>query len=206
MDGHFLTSAEELTEFYEAPSEMVMKKQIDFLDEGCRGFLEASPFFMLATFGESGADCSPRGDEPGFVGISDDGKTLLIPDRAGNNRLDSLRNIVENPNIGLLFLVPGITYTLRVNGRARLSVEPGLLERFTTTGKVPRTVIVVSVSEAYTQCARAILRADIWNPEKLAEKGAVPTMGAMLAAHTNGGVEAEKYDVFDREKLAKNLH
>lgn len=206
MDGHFITSTEELADFYDPPSEMVMKKQIDYLDEKCRDFLAASPFFLLATFGDSGADCSPRGDGPGFVGISDGGKTLLIPDRAGNNRIDSLRNIVEKPNVGLLFLVPGITYTLRVNGKARLSVEPELLDRFAVKGKTPRSVIVVSVEEAYTQCARALLRADLWNPEKLAERDAVPTMGAMLAAHTNGGVEAGKYDAFDREKLAKHLY
>ncbi|MBA2691044.1 MAG: pyridoxamine 5'-phosphate oxidase family protein [Rubrobacter sp.] len=206
MDGHYITSVEELGKFYDPPSEMVMNKQIDHLDEGCREFLSASPFFLLATFGGSGADCSPRGDGPGFVGFEDGGKTLLIPDRAGNNRIDSLRNIVENPNVGLLFLVPGITYTLRVNGRARLSVEPGLLERFAVKGKTPRSVIAVSVVEAYTQCARALLRADLWNPEKLAEREAVPTMGAMLAAHTKGGVEAGRYDAFDRGKLAKNLY
>lgn len=206
MDGNYITSVEELGGFYDPPSEMVMNKQIGFLDEKCRAFLAASPFFLLATFGDAGADCSPRGDRPGFVGISDGGKTLLIPDRAGNNRIDSLRNIVENPNVGLLFLAPGITYTLRVNGRARLSVEPELIERFVVKGKSPRSIIVVSVEEAYTQCARALLRADLWNPEKLVGKDAVPTMGAMLAAHTKGGVEAEKYDVFDREKLAKHLY
>lgn len=206
MNEHYITSIEELKEFYDAPSKMVTKKQIDHLDGKCRDFLAASPFFLLATFGESGADCSPRGDEPGFVGVGDGGKTLLIPDRTGNNRLDSLRNIVENPEVGLLFLVPGITYTLRVNGNARLSVEPELVERFVVKGKSPRSVIEVEVVEAYTQCARAVLRADLWNPDKLAEKNAVPTMGEMLAAHTEGGVEAEKYDIFDREKLAKNLY
>ncbi len=206
MDGHYITSVEELKEFYDPPSEMVTRKQIDHLDENCRAFLAASPFFLLATFGGEGADCSPRGDGPGFTGVADDGKTLLIPDRAGNNRIDSLRNIVENPKVGLLFLVPGITYTLRVNGKAKLSVKPELLDRFVVKGKAPRSVISVSVEEAYTQCARALLRADLWNPEKLVEKDAVPTMGAMLAAHTKGGVEAEKYDVFDREKLAKHLY
>ncbi|MGH3090259.1 MAG: pyridoxamine 5'-phosphate oxidase family protein [Rubrobacteraceae bacterium] len=206
MDGHYISSVEELKEFYDPPSGMVMRKQIDYLDEGCRTFLAASPFFLLATFGVDGADCSPRGDGPGFVGIEDDGKTLLIPDRAGNNRIDSLRNIVENPRVGLLFLVPGVTYTLRVNGTARLSVEPGLIEHFAVKGKAPRSVIVVSVEEAFTQCARALLRADLWNPDKLVGKGAVPSMGKMLAAHTKGGVEAGKYDVFDREELAKHLY
>ncbi len=206
MDGHYITSVEELKKFYDAPSEMVMNKQIDHLDENCRAFLAASPFFLLATFGEAGGDCSPRGDGPGFVGISDDGKTLFIPDRAGNNRIDSLRNIVENPKVALLFLVPGITYTLRVNGSARLSVEPELIDRFIVKGKAPRSVIVVSVAEAFTQCARALLRADIWNPEKLVGRDAVPTMGAMLAAHTKGGIEAEKYDTFDRESLANRLY
>lgn len=206
MDGHYITSVEELGAFYDPPSEMAMNKEIDHLDEGCRAFLAASPFFLLATFGDSGADCSPRGDRLGFVGVEDGGKTLLIPDRAGNNRIDSLRNIVENPNVGLLFLVPGITYTLRVNGKAKLSVEPELIERFVMKGKTPRSVIVVSVEEAYAQCARAILRADLWNPEKFVGKTAVPSMGAMLAAHTSGGVEAGKFDTFDRETLAKRLY
>lgn len=206
MDGHYITSIEELGDFYPPPSEMVMKKQIGFLDEGCREFLSASPFFVLATFGSSGADCSPRGDEPGFVGVSDDGKTLLVPDRTGNNRLDSLRNIVENPGVGLLFFVPGITYTLRVNGRAKLSVEPGIIERFAMKGKSPRCVIEVEVAEAYTQCAKAVIRSNLWNPEKFFERGSVPTMGAMLAAHTNGGIEAEKYDEFDRKKISDHLY
>jgi PPOX class probable FMN-dependent enzyme len=140
------------------------------------------------------------------VGISDDGKTLLIPDHAGNNRIDSLRNIVEDPRVALLFLVPGITYTLRVNGRARISVEPNLLERFVVKGKVPRSVIVLSVEEAFSQCARALLRAEIWNPERFAAKDDVPSMGEMLAAHTKGGIEAEEYDAFEREVLPKKLY
>lgn len=205
MNGNYITSVEELKEFYDAPSERVMKKQIDHIDENCRAFLAASPFFLLATFGEAGADCSPRGDGPGFVEAADE-KTLLIPDRVGNNRIDSLRNIVENPAVGLLFLVPGITYTLRVNGKARLSVVPDLLERFVVKGKAPRSVIVVSVEEAFAQCARALLRSDLWNPEHFAAKDDVPSMGKMLAAHTKGGVEAEKYDAFDRETLPKRLY
>lgn len=206
MSDHYVNTVEELREFYDQPSEMVVNKQIDHLDENCRAFLSTSPFFLLATCGASGADCSPRGDEPGFVEVADGGKILLIPDRAGNNRIDSLRNIVENPRVGLLFLVPGIAYTLRVNGTARLSVDPELLEQFVVKGRAPGCVIVVSVEEAFTQCARALLRADLWNPERFAAKDAVPSMGTMLSAHTKGGIEAEEYDAFDREVLPKKLY
>lgn len=204
-DSHYITSVEELIRLYDPPSELVLNKQMDHFDDNCRAFVSASPFFLFATFGSSGADCSPRGDEPGFVKAADR-KTLLIPDRAGNNRIDSLRNIVENPQVGLLFLVPGITYTLRVNGRAKISVAPGLLERFVMKGKAPRSVLVVTVEEAYTQCARALLRSELWNPEKFADKDDVPTMGKMLAAHTKGGIEAEEYDTFDRDVLSKELY
>lgn len=204
-DSHYITTADELNRLYDPPSELVIQKQIDHLDDNCQAFIVASPFFLLATFGDSGADCSPRGDQPGFVKVADE-KTLLIPDRAGNNRIDSLRNIVENPAVGLLFLVPGIDYTLRVNGRAKLSVGPDSLQQFVVKGKAPRSVIVVTVEEAFVQCARAPLRSKLWDPERFVEKSELPSMGTMLAAHTKGGIEAEKYDAFDREVLPKKLY
>jgi PPOX class probable FMN-dependent enzyme len=205
VNAHYITSVDELREIYAQPSEMVMRKEIDHLDENCRAFIAASSFFLLATSGSGGADCSPRGDEPGFVRVADE-KTLMIPDRAGNNRLDSLRNIVENPQVGLLFLVPGITYTLRVNGTARLSVEPELLENFLVEGKSPRTVAVMTVQKAFVQCARALYRADLWNPERFAGKDDVPSIGRMLAAHTKGEVEAHEFDTYDRTTLSKSLY
>lgn len=169
VNGHYVTSMDDLRELYPEPSEMVVRKEMDHLDKNCRAFIAASPFVLLATSGSEGVDCSPRGDGAGFVRVADEG-TLMVPDRAGNNRLDSLRNIVENPRIGLLFLIPGITHTLRVNGTARLSVAPDLLESFAVKGKAPRSVAVVSVEKAFVQCSRALLRAGLWNPENLAKK------------------------------------
>lgn len=204
--SEYITSVEELESHYPAPSEKALNKQTDRLDATCREFIAASPFFVLATFGGAGADCSPRGEEPGVLEVSGDGKTLLIPDRVGNNRLDSLHNIVENPAVGLLFVVPGITYTLRINGRARLSTKPELLERFAVRGTVPGCVIEVEVVEAYSQCAKAIHRSDLWNPEKHAAKGDLPTMGEMLSAHTSGAVDGKMYDAFDREAIKNYLY
>jgi PPOX class probable FMN-dependent enzyme len=123
-----------------------------------RAFIAASPFLILATGSSQGLDCSPKGDKPGFVQIEDDGRTLLIPDRRGNNRIDSLKNLVEDPRIGLIFLVPGANETYRVNGRARVSVDPVLKQRFAVDGKEPTTVIVVSVEQAFQHCPKALVR------------------------------------------------
>lgn len=149
---------------------------------------------LLATYSPAnGADCSPRGDFPGWVEVADD-RTLLIPDRRGNNRIDSLRNIVASPTIGLLFMVPGVNETLRVNGRAHVSIDPDQLARFTVAGKAPKSIIVVSVVEAFIQCARALVRSDLWNPDARVPRDSLPSMGTILAAHTGGGVDAAAYD------------
>ena len=136
---------------------------------------------MLATVGPEGLDCSPRGDLPGFVTVRD-AKTLLIPDRKGNNRLDSLRNILSDDRIGMLFLIPGYGETLRVNGTAVLSTDPELCARFEMAGKLPACVIVVTVEAAYFQCSLAVVRADLWNPEKFRDPSLLPTVGQMLAS------------------------
>jgi len=152
-------SLSELEAMYDAPIERSVRKQMDHLDENSRALIAASPLLILAAIGEQ-ADNSPRGDHPRFVQVADD-RTLLIPDRRGNNRLDSLRNIVTDPRVGLLFLIPGVTETFRVNGEAVISRDPALLERFNIDGKLPRTVIVVKVLEAYMQCPRALVRSDL---------------------------------------------
>ncbi len=158
-----------------------------------RRLIEVSPFVALATSGPEGLDCSPRGDLPGFVRIHDD-KTLMMPDRRGNNRIDSLRNIVRDPRIGMLFLIPGSGTTLRINGTAHLSDDPELLESFAVTEKAPRTVIVMEVGEIYFQCARAIVRSDLWNPDKRIDPKTLPTPGEILAEMSEQRVGGVDYD------------
>src|SRR5215467_579873 len=194
LDSRYvIRDAAELTALYPPALERSVRKQLDHLDRYCREFIAASPLVIVGTQGESAADTSPRGDMPGFVQVADD-HTLLIPDRRGNNRLDTLGNLVRNPCIGLLFLIPGVHETFRVNGEATLSQDPSLTERFAVQGKTPRTVIVVHVREAYVHCSRALVRADLWNPSRHAERSTVPSMGTMLAAHTCGVVDAQTFD------------
>jgi PPOX class probable FMN-dependent enzyme len=190
---HTIRDVSELDEMYGPALERSVRKQLDHLDAHCRAFIARSPMVVIGTRHEGFADTSPRGDMPGFVRVVDD-HTLLVPDRRGNNRLDSLRNIVRNPAVGLLFLIPGINESFRVNGDAVLSRDPALTASFAVEGKEPRTVIVVTVKEAYIHCSRALVRADLWNPAKYAQQGTVPTFGTMLAAHTAGFVEAQTVD------------
>ena len=145
LENPTLTAAEELTTLYARPLDRVLRKEIDHVDAVGRAFIAASPFLVLATGSRQGLDCSPKGDRPGFVQVEDGGRTLLIPDRRGNNRIDSLKNLMEDPRIGLIFLVPGANETYRVNGRARISADPALRRRFAVDGKEPTTVIVVAV-------------------------------------------------------------
>src|SRR5215510_5227068 len=194
LDSRYVIhSAAELTALYPPVLERSVRKQLDHLDRYSRECIAASPLVIVGPQGESAADTSPRGDMPGFVQVADD-HTLLIPDRRGNNRLDTLKNIVRNPRIGLLFLVPGVTEAFRVNGEAAISRDPALTECMVVQGKAPRTVIVVKVKEAYAHCSRALVRADLWNPAKHAKRSTVPTMGTMLAAHTCGFVDGAAYD------------
>ena len=204
-DAHAIATLDALERLYDKPGERALLKQLDRLDSPSRAFIAASPFVLLATFGRRGADCSPRGDAPGFVAVADD-KTLLLPDRRGNNRIDSLRNVVENPAVALLFLVPGIDQTLRINGRGTLTADPALLERFTVAGKAPRTVLRVEIDEAFVQCPRALVRAELWNPAKFARDGEVPSMGTLLASATKGKVDAARYDAEDAPKTRQVLY
>ena len=166
MTAHQITSLDQLATLYPNPiAPASVMKEIDHIDANYGALIAASPFFVLATNGPEGLDCSPRGDKPGFVRIHDE-RTLMMPDRRGNNRVDSLRNIVRDPNIALLFLIPGAGTTLRINGTAHLSTDPDLLASFAVEEKAPRTVIVMTVGEIYFQCARAIVRSDLWNPDK----------------------------------------
>jgi PPOX class probable FMN-dependent enzyme len=177
----------------ESIGEGSMAKVVDHLIPPYRAYVEASPFVALATIGPEGLDCSPRGDKGQAVYVHDE-RTLLLPDRRGNNRIDSLRNIVRDPRVALLFLLPGSGTTFRVNGRAHISTEPGLLDRLKAEGKPPRTVIVVEIVECYFQCARAIVRAELWNPENFITPGTLPTPGDVLAMTSQGRVGGKEYD------------
>jgi len=188
-----ITSVDQLEALYGMPGETSTAKEIDHISPHYRRYIEASPFVALATGGPEGLDCSPRGDARGFVRIHDD-KTVMMPDRRGNNRVDSLRNIVRDPRVGLLFLIPGSGNTLRLNGRAHLSTDPALLDSFVMEGKPPRSVIVIAVERVYFQCARAILRADLWNPARQVAPDALPSAGDILAALSSGRVGGAAYD------------
>ncbi|MGJ5178322.1 pyridoxamine 5'-phosphate oxidase family protein [Bradyrhizobium oligotrophicum] len=188
-----IATIEQLEAIYGQTGLTSTAKVADRVTPHYRVMIEKSPFVALATCGPEGLDCSPRGDLPGFVRIHDD-KTLMMPDRRGNNRVDSLRNIVRDPRIGLLFLIPGSGNTLRVNGRGHLSADADLLESFRMEGKLPRTVLVMTVDEIYFQCARAIVRADLWNPDKRVDPKQIPTPGQILAAMTANAVDGAEYD------------
>jgi PPOX class probable FMN-dependent enzyme len=191
---HEITTLEALEALYQPqPVPASTVKVTDHITPHYAALIEASPFVALATVGPEGLDCSPRGDLPGFVRIADP-RTLILPDRRGNNRIDSLRNIIRDPRVALLFLIPGSGTTFRVNGRAVLSVDPDLLQSFAVDDKPPRTAMVVTVVEAYFQCARAIVRSGLWKPESQVDPKSLPTPGAMLAAVTAGEVGGETYD------------
>ncbi len=180
--------------YHQQPVLASMAKEIHYLIPQYQKLIELSPFVALATIGPGGLDCSPRGDNQGFVRVLDP-KTLAMPDRRGNNRIDSLRNIVANPRVALLFFIPGSGTTFRVNGRAHLTTNVELCKSFEVEGNLPRSVIVIKVEAAYTQCARAILRAGLWDSSKHVEKSEVPTIGEMLEAVTQGKINAEEYNI-----------
>ncbi|MBU1306382.1 MAG: pyridoxamine 5'-phosphate oxidase family protein [Alphaproteobacteria bacterium] len=190
----YLTSIEQLEALYSpAPAAASTTKVAQAMTPHYRRLIEASPFAALATVGPEGIDCSPRGDQPGFVRVHDD-TTLMMPDRRGNNRIDSLRNIVRDPRCAFLFLLPGSGTTFRANGRARLSIDPDLLASFAVEGKAPRSVIVMTIDELYFQCARAIVRSELWNPDRHIDTSTLPTPGEILAAMTDNQVGGVAYD------------
>jgi PPOX class probable FMN-dependent enzyme len=188
-----VTTVEELEAIYGQINDASTVKVAGRVTPLYRILIEKSPFAALATSGPEGLDCSPRGDLPGFVRIHDE-KTLLMPDRRGNNRIDSLRNIVRDPRIALLFLIPGSRNTLRVNGRAHISTDKDLRASFAVNDKPPRSVIVMTVDEMYFQCARAIVRSDLWNPDKQIDPKTLPTPGQILAEMSDNKVGGEDYD------------
>jgi len=191
--NHLITTVAQLEDLYGVPHERAVRKEIPFLNEDYQAFIQAAPFLVIASAGEGGTDCSPKGDVAGFVAILDE-RTLAIPDRPGNNRVDNLRNIVEDGRVSLLFIIPGIGETLRVNGRAVISVEPSLLQRFEVREKLPRAVIVVTVQAAYFHCAKAIVRSSLWDVEQQIKRDRLPSPGAMHKRLADGTFDAETYD------------
>jgi uncharacterized protein len=204
-DPHLITDEATLDALYGTPSEGAIRKEVDHIPDVYRAFIEAAPFVALATAGPGGLDVSPRGDPPGFVAVADE-RTLLIPDRRGNNRLDSLRNLIHDPRLALLFLIPGVGETLRVNGRGAISVAPELLARFPVQGKLPRSVIVVAVERVYFQCPKALVRSELWNPAKHRPRSALPSAGTILAALTAGAVGGAAYDAAYPERLRETIY
>ncbi|MBB4569774.1 pyridoxamine 5'-phosphate oxidase family protein [Rhizobium leucaenae] len=198
-----ITSVEELNEFYGGTSEASIAKVTSALTPLYRRMIEVSPFVALATVGPEGLDCSPRGDLGGVVRVQDD-KTLLLPDWRGNNRVDSLANIVRDPRIALMFLIPGSNTTMRLNGRAVVSIEESLLASFEMEGKHPRSVVVITIDEVYFQCARAVMRAELWKQETFVDPASLPTPGMLLKA-AKGDFDQETYDREWPARAAKSM-
>lgn len=188
-----ITSVEQLDALYGAPVEAAITKEIDHISDHYRAFVDQSPFVIIATAGPEGLDCSPRGDPAGFVRVVDR-KTVLIPDRRGNNRIDALRNIVRDPRCSLLFLIPGIGNTLRINGTAEILNDPALNESFAFKGKLPQTVLKVTADRVYFQCPKALVRSRLWSQDAHVERSALPSAGDILQALTQGTFDGAAYD------------
>jgi PPOX class probable FMN-dependent enzyme len=205
MPSHTITTIDELEAIYGQPQGAAVWKEIDHINPQYRAFIEAAPFFVLASVGPEGVDCSPRGDAPGFVRVAGE-RTLMIPDRRGNNRIDSLRNIVRDPRVSLLFLIPGVGETFRVIGRASISTDPALLDTFVFAGKTPRAVIIVDVERVYFQCSKAIIRSKLWEAGTQVDRKSLPSNGTIIAAITEGREGGEEYDRAYPERLRQTIY
>jgi PPOX class probable FMN-dependent enzyme len=197
-----ISSEEELRAFLGEPGDLVKAKVVDRLNALTRRFVDLSPFVLLATAGDDGTcDVSPRGDPAGFVHVLDD-RTLLLPERPGNRLADSLRNVLANPNVGLLFLVPGVGETLRINGRARIVTDPELLEPLTVEGKTPRLALLVEIEQVFTHCPKAFIRSELWNPERFRSAADLPTPGEIHRS-LDPQFDADTYDAERAERYAR---
>jgi PPOX class probable FMN-dependent enzyme len=208
MDGqdHTITTTEALESLYsDAPYGPALIKETGHVTAEYRKLIEAAPFVVLATNGPEGLDCSPRGDPPGFVRVVDE-HTLLIPDRRGNNRIDSLRNLVRDPRIALLFLIPGVGETMRIIGRAKLSTDPKLTETFAINGRVPKCVLEVTVEKAYFQCTKAIIRSKLWDPASKVDRKTLPTPGSILAELTDGKMGGPEHDRLAPARIKETIY
>ena len=195
----------ELEALYGEPMPIAIAKELDHITDHHRAYIEASPFVVVATAGPGGLDCSPRGDPAGFVRVADE-RTLLLPDRRGNNRIDTLRNIVTDPRIGLLFLVPGVGVTLRVNGVAEISTDLELRESFAIGDKVPTSVIVIATTSVFTQCPKALIRGRLWDPSTFRDPKDLPTVGEIMTAITSGEFDGRTYDANYAERVRQTIY
>jgi uncharacterized protein len=202
---HFITTIEGLEAIYGEVYPPAKAKETDRITPAYRRLIEAAPFFALASSGPGGLDCSPRGDPNGFVRVQDE-KTLLIPDRRGNNRIDTLRNLINDPRVALLFLIPGCSETIRVMGRASISADPALAGGFVMEGKAPRTVIVVTVEAVFYQCAKAIVRSKLWDASRHIDRKTLPTAGSILAELTGGKLGGAEHDRTAPERLKATIY
>ena len=202
---HLVTSMEQLQSLYGERMPASVIKEIDHINAHYRALIEAAPFVAIATCGPEGLDCSPKGDPAGFIRILDD-KTLAIPDRPGNNRIDGFRNIVRDPRIALLFLIPGVGETLRVNGRASISVDPDLMASFAINGKLPRCVLIVHVESAYFHCSKAIVRSKLWDEATKIARTSLPSTGAIIAEVSGGTLGGADYDRAAPERIKAMLY
>jgi PPOX class probable FMN-dependent enzyme len=202
---HLVTTMDQLESMYGEVHPPARVKEIDHVNADYRAFIERAPFFALATAGPDGLDCSPRGDPAGFVRVHDE-KTLMIPDRRGNNRIDSLRNLIEDPRVALLFLIPGCGETIRVNGRARICTDPELCRSFIMEGKTPRCVLVVTVERCYFQCPKAIVRSKLWDPASKVDRASLPTSGKILAGISDGKIGGPEHDRAYPQRLKETIY
>jgi PPOX class probable FMN-dependent enzyme len=202
---HLVTTMEQLEALYGKPQGPAVVKEIDHINGSYRQLIEAAPFVAIATCGPEGLDCSPKGDPAGFVHILDD-KTLAIPDRPGNNRIDGFRNILRDPRIALLFLIPGVGETLRVNGRASISIDPELMAGFAVNGKLPRCVLIVHIESIFFHCSKAIVRSKLWNEETKIDRKRLPSTGAIIAELSQDTLGGEAYDREAPERIKAQLY
>jgi PPOX class probable FMN-dependent enzyme len=205
MDDHLVTTMAQLESLYGKPSGPAVAKEIDHISNGYRALIEAAPFVAIATCGPEGLDCSPKGDPAGFVRILDN-KTLAIPDRPGNNRFDGFRNILRDPRVAILFLIPGVGETLRVNGRASISIDPELMQSFAINGKPPRSVLVVHIEKIFFHCSKAIVRSKLWDESTKIDRKSLPSTGTIIAEFSNGQLGGEEYDRAAPERIKAQLY
>lgn len=202
---HLITTLEQLQSLYREKMGASVIKEIDHINDAYRTLIEVAPFVAVATSGPEGLDCSPKGDAAGFVRILDN-KTLAIPDRPGNNRIDGFRNIVRDPRIALLFLIPGVGETLRVNGRAAISIDPELMQSFAVNSKLPRCVLIVHVESIYFHCSKAIVRSKLWDETTKIDRKSLPSTGTIIAELSQGKLGGETYDREAPERIKAQLY